>query len=60
LARPRSASNWRAKAENFRVSGEQRREAATLSLSDATPRSATQAQILRLSLENGLSHAQIP
>ncbi|MCI55993.1 hypothetical protein A2U01_0077244, partial [Trifolium medium] len=45
LARPRSASNWRDKTASFQIPDEQRREAATLSLSDDIPRSVTQAQI---------------
>ncbi|MCI70318.1 hypothetical protein A2U01_0091581, partial [Trifolium medium] len=42
---PCSASCWRPKAENFRISGKQWRGMATLSLSDEHPRSTTQAQI---------------
>ncbi|MCI54688.1 hypothetical protein A2U01_0075938, partial [Trifolium medium] len=59
LASPRSARNWRRKTANFQVPGEHWRAMATLSLSDDIPHSATQAQILKLSLENGLGHAQI-
>ncbi|MCI65323.1 hypothetical protein A2U01_0086581 [Trifolium medium] len=56
---PRSASIWRPKADKFRVTGEKQRELATRSLSDATPRSATQAHKLGPSHENGPNHAQI-